>query len=212
MKRSLVVLVALALTAGALAAPAEAGKKKKKKPAPAPVATTFFFHGSVPVGEVEAADHVANGTYMTMSAEEPSGQKTMGLTNYLGGPNTNCAGNALFPTWRGDLTGTVSGDLKVTFSAMATPGGKVAVRAWPDINALTCNESYPTPAAEAIVDLPAGSGNVEATLKNAAGSFPVQGSLMIQISPVLALEGGTPFQGRVQYDDPGAAVTFGLLP
>ena len=140
------------------------------------------------------------GTYMTMDATKPTDAqpKSMGITNYAGGPNTHCAGNGLFPVWVGNLAGQVVGPIKVTFDAVSS-GETLLVRVWPDIDALSCNESYPTPAAQTTVAVPAGPATVTATVPNTATGFAAQEDLMVQISPLDAAP-ITPFLGRVQYD------------
>jgi hypothetical protein len=71
-----------------------------------------------------------------MDPKKPAGPpKSKQITNYLVGPNDQCAGNNLFPVWIGDVKGTVVGKMKLTFTAVSTPG-KVDVRVWPDVASL----------------------------------------------------------------------------
>lgn len=191
-------LVAGLLTAN-LAAPVEAKKKKVK-----PVATTLFLEGESTFGE---EDQLANGTYLKMQTEEGSGEKSIGVPNYVGGPNVNCAGNSLVPVFVGSLAGRVIGDMTVTFDAGATPAAKVEVRVWPDVAAQACNESYIEPAGAAIVDLPAGQGAVEAVIEDL--DFESIGGLMIQITPVI---GAPPSYGRVFYGTADSKVEFSCIP
>jgi hypothetical protein len=212
MKKAIVLALTLALVAGAISAPAALAGKKKKKKAPvaaAPVTTKLFMHGSSPLGEIDAADHIQAGTYFTMDATAGSSEKSMGLVNYVGGPNTACAGNSLFPVWTGRVVGTITGDVKVTFDAMSSPG-KVDVRIWPDIVTQACNEAYPEPAGHVTVDLPPAKGPVEAVIKGV--NFPAQAILMVQITPVLPTEGGTPFLGRMFYDTEASSIEFSCTP
>jgi hypothetical protein len=198
-KLLITALVAGLLTAN-LAAPVEAAKKKKVKP----VATTLFMEGSSNFGE---EDQLANGTYLKLQTAEGSGQKSAGVPNYVGGPNTTCAGNSLVPVFVGSLAGKVVGDMKVTFDAAATPGAKVEVRVWPDLAAQACNESYIAPAGSAIVDLPAGQGTVEAVIEDL--DFEAIGGLMIQVTPVI---GAPPSYSRVFYGTADSKVEFSCIP
>ena len=163
--------------------------------------TCMWLHGTNPDGDAEAAEHTANGTYMQMDPTkptEPVASKSRQITNYGAGPNTQCAGNNLFPVWQGKMAGTITGDMVFTFHAVTSPPTEVKVQVWPDINALSCNESYPKPARETTVELPAGQSEIKAVIKGA--DIKAVGSVMVQITPILATEGGTPFEGRVFYD------------
>ena len=121
-RRAAALLCAVAVVAS-LGSPATAAKKK---PAAKPVETKLFFHGTLPSGEVEVESNP--GVYLRMTPAEASGSepKSYQLTNYFAGPNTECAGNALFPVWVGSTAGKIVGDLKVTLHTIAT-GGSVEV-------------------------------------------------------------------------------------
>ncbi|MGH9198429.1 MAG: hypothetical protein ACRD1T_22185 [Acidimicrobiia bacterium] len=201
MRKALAAILVLGLLAGALSAPAVA-KKKKKKP-PEPVATTLFMEGTSNFGE---EDQIGNGTYLTLVAEEGSGEKSQGIPNYVGGPNTNCAGNSLFPVFVGTVSGQVVGDMKVTFNAISQ-GGKVEVRIWPDINAQACNDAYIPPAASVVVDLPAGEGTVEATIPGV--DFEASSLMMIQLTAVI---GAPPYYARAFYGTADSKVEFSCIP
>lgn len=197
MKRFLSVTLMLALVLGAVAvAPAQAKKKKKK---PAPIPTTLFLDGESTFGE---QDQLGDGTYLKLTAAEGSGEKSMMIPNYAGGPNPNCAGNSLMPVFVGDLSGHVTGDMKVTFNAFSQ-GGAVEVRVWPDVSAQACNESYIEPAGAATVDLPAGEGTVEAVIEGL--DFEAQSVMMIQITPVI---GAPPYYARAFYGTADTKVEF----
>lgn len=197
MRKPLVIALSAGLIAASLATPALAGKKKAK-----PVATTLYLHGNEVVGEVENFGLIASGTFMSMDANEPTGAepKSKFFTNYVGGPNTECAGNDFFPVWVGDVSGKVTGDVKVTFNSIATPGGVIDVRIWPDVASQLCtNETlgafdYPEPAGEVRVNLPAGPGSVEAVIEGV--NFTAGSKLMLQLTPDIA----SPFVGRALYD------------
>lgn len=204
MTKKLIMLAVLsALVAGMVALPAEAAKKKKP---PKPVLTTLYLDGESTFGEEEQAP-VISGKYLKLAAEAGAGEKSMGIPNYVGGPNTNCAGNSLMPVFTGPLAGTVVGEMKVTFDAGATPAQKVEVRVWPDLAAQACNEAYLPPAGSVIVDLPVGRGTVEATIENL--NFTAVGGLMIQITPVI---GAPPGYGRAFYGTDASKIEFSCTP
>ena len=222
MKRFVVSGLVAGLVLSAFVAPGIA-KKPKPKPKPKPVETSLWFHGTQEIGEVSAAQYqvesiTGGGTYNTMDATEPTGGgSSMGITTYAAGPNTNCAGNSLFPVWVGDFIGTIKGDIKVTFFTTSMPA-QVDVRVWPDILATTCNETYPPAARELRVDVPSGDGKVEAVLEGE--DFTSAAKLMVQISPAtMADPAGTerpipPFVGRVFYDSPtkNSGISFACIP
>jgi hypothetical protein len=194
MKKSLALFLALGLTFGLLGGPA-AGKKKKK---PKFVDHVLYFHGTEQFGEMESFSGVSDA-YLPMDPKEPDGSnpRSKQLTNYVAGPNSECAGNTLYPVWLGDLSGRVKGDVTVTFSAISTPG-QVDVRIWPDVTSLLCNfmgdMNYPEPAGETTVDLPPGPAEIEAVIEGV--NFQAESKLMVQITPVNT----PPFFGRVLYD------------
>lgn len=215
MRKPLVIALTAGLVATSLATPAIAGKKKKPKTA-APVATTLYLHGNEVVGEVENYALIASGTFMSMDKNEPTGSepKSKFFTNYVLGPNTECAGNDFYPVWVGDLSGTVTGDVKVTFNSIASPGGAVDVRIWPDVASQLCtNETlgvfdYPEPAGETRVNLPAGPGVVEAVIEGV--NFQAGSKLMLQLTP----DPATPFVGRALYDSTSyvSKIEFNCIP
>jgi hypothetical protein len=195
-------IVALAVVAGlcivGFAGPAQAKKAK-------PVVTTLFLHGSAPLGEGDS--NAANNEFQPMDTAEPEGgqDKSKQITNYLVGPNVQCAGNTLFPVWSGTVKGKIVGDMKLTFSAAGTPG-TVLIRVWPDIaEGPLCNEMMPEPAGEVEASLPAGEGTVEAVIPKV--NFTAKSTLMVQVSPVILVDipdpGGSllsPFFARILYD------------
>jgi hypothetical protein len=219
MKRTIVLIVVGLLTAGLLSGGATAAKKKKAKP----VKTTLYFHGGELVGETESMGSV-NDVPLPMSPEKPSGSepKSKQIINGVVTPNGKCANNNLFVNWKGDVAGTIKGDVKVTFSTVSSPG-QVLVRLWPDIAALSCTSEvsgsadYPEPAGETVVDLPPGTGEVTATLKNVKAK--AIGSLLVQISPAhMDTPAGRqvfpPSFARVLYDTPDFAsrIEFTCIP
>lgn len=198
MKKAFVTALALGLIVAAFGGFSAHAKKAK------PQAVTLYFHGTQYVGETEIPDGVS-GIYRTMDATEPTdpAPKSVNLlaagSGGAGTPNSQCAGNPLFPVWVGDVNGTVVGDLKVSLDSVSLPATKVDVRVWgfvPGIGACDSQgvEGYVEPFAETRVDVPPGPGTIEAVLKNK--KFKTLGKLMVQITPVL--DGAT--ATRVLYD------------
>lgn len=197
-------LITVALVTGLVASaglPAEAKKKKKAKP----VATTLYMDGVETFGEQEQAAVVGTG-YLDLKTEAGTAEKSMGIPNYTGGPNTNCAGNSLMPVFVGDLQGKIVGDMKVTFDAFGQTG-QVELRVWPDVAAQACNEAYIEPAGSVVVDLPAGPGTVEATIEGL--NFDANALLMLQITPVI---GGAPYYARAYYGTDASKIEFSCIP
>ncbi|MFP5352292.1 MAG: hypothetical protein ACLGIB_07005 [Actinomycetota bacterium] len=218
MKRLLIVGLLAGLVASSLLSPAAAGKKKKAKP----VATTLYLHGTERFGEMESFS-VVSDAYLSMDPTKPTGtdSKSKGITNYGVGPNTRCAGNTLFPTYVGELSGAVKGDMKVVLNTIATPGAAVEIRVWPDIASLLCDSAtsadYVEPAASVVVPLTPGQGTVEAVLEDV--DFAAAASLMLQVSPATMDVAGTqrplpPFVGRLLYDSEAApsSISFSCTP
>lgn len=222
MKKAFVAAATLLVAVGLVAGPAGAAKRSKK-----PVPMTFYLHGSEVVGESESFSLVAD-TLLPMDTTEPTGAepKSKFITNYLAGPNTMCAGNNLFPVWRGEVAGTIKGDMKFTFHSVGTPG-PVEVRVWPDVGSSMCDsenpvspsDAYPDPAGAVTVDLPAGHGTTEAVIKGV--NFKAAGTMIVQVSPVVAVDipspGGsilTPFMSRILYDTPefASSLEFSCIP
>lgn len=218
--KKLIAALAVGVLMAAVAAPAIAAKKKAK-----PVTTTLYLHGPTRVGENDSMA-IVNDVFLPMDKNEPTeaAPASRFIVNGVATPNETCAGNNLFPVWTGELSGRVSGDVKLTFSHVGTPGS-VVVRIWPDVGSLLCNSSlsgsadYPEPAGEVTVALPPGTGTVEAVMKGV--KFSAVGSLMVQISPGVAAElpepvGGLfgPFVSRVLYDSPDfpSALEFKCIP
>ena len=195
---AMIVLVGLVASVGAV--PASAKKKKAK-----PVATTLFMEGTSQFGEEDQSP--ASGGYLKLQSAEGSGEKSMGIPNYTGGPNTNCAGNSLMPVFVGPTAGRIVGDMKVSFPAMSSPASAVEIRVWPDVAAQACNEAYIEPAGSVQVDMPAGQGTVEATIEGL--NFTAVGGIMVQITPVI---GGAPSYGRAFYGTADSKVEFSCIP
>lgn len=210
MRKILIAALAASLVGGALIAPATA----KKRPKPQPV--TFFFHGPFVAGEIDYAETTANELqslpdgFQVMDTSEPSqsAPASMGLTNYVRGPNTTCNGNALFPTWQGQVTGKISGDMKVFVNAIAGPATAVSVDLFADTTggceSVTGSTGYLDPVATTEVTLPAGPGETEVVFKGV--NFKTASHIVVMITPVsLPPVADQPIndpasQGRVLYD------------
>lgn len=207
---SITRLAAVGLAAALVAAPLSPATAAKKKPKP--VQTKLLFHGSMPFGEIESR---ANGAYLPMTPAEAGGSepKSYQVTNFGGGPNTQCAGNMYFPVWVGPVAGKIVGDIKVTLHAISS-GGTVDVRVWPDVNSLLCDSAatgameYVEPATSATVSLPPGHGAIEVVLPNT--EFTAQALMMVQVTPVII----PPFFSRVLYDTAefSSGVEFACIP
>lgn len=192
MRKIFATTVALALVAGALSAPALAGKKKSAKPTP----VTLYFHGTEAAGEADIANNATSGSVLPMDVTEPTGSpsKSFPIIDGVATPNEQCSGSPLLPSWSGMLSGRVKGDVKVVFNTVAS-AGSVDVELFVDAGPLSCNETYVAPAAEVTVDLPPGTGTVEAVLEGV--DVPVGGLVTVMINPRNL---DAPAVGRILYD------------
>jgi hypothetical protein len=220
LKRLLVPALTGALVAGALVVPATAKKPK-------PVDTVLYMHGDSVVGEADSSPQVAD-VPLKMDANPPTAQepKSHGIANAVVTPNSQCAGNNLFPVFVGDLKGRIVGDMTLGLQFLSTPG-QVDVRVWTDKFGLLCNSNvsgsaeYPEPAAEATVDLPFGQAGVEVVLHDL--DVVATTNLMVQVSPTVAATVPTPagdesvyapFLARLVYDSTlfSSQVQFSCIP
>jgi hypothetical protein len=209
MKKSIVALCVLGLIGSLLVAPASAGKKKAK-----PVATTMYFHGVQPAGEIDGAQWLADTLQgsatkppQTLDGVEPTGgqPKSQGLRNPA--LNDQCSGLPPgFPTFQGDFAGTIIGDATIT-AYFASPPGTVTARLWTDTPVFSCNDGYVAPASEVVVDVPAGQSEVQITFEH----LNLKGSSWILIE--LLGDGGAT-QGRLLYDSTSAMtrIEFNCIP
>ena len=170
--------------------------------------TTLYLHGETPAGELEFPDDLVNQTWQSMDPSKP--KESLPRSKGLGWSNTRCAGSRFFPVWVGNVTGTIVGSIKVTFTSVSNPQ-EVDVRLW-RTNQQLCNADYPSPMRHKTVSLPAGQGEVTVVLP--PGRFQVAGALMVQISPTMINNTDTPGGGRILYDSAGtlSRVEFDCLP
>lgn len=160
---------------------------------------TFYLHGTETVGELEATGL----GHMSMDTQEPteSDAKSRGITNYVRGPNQQCSGNWLLPTWDGWISGTVEGDVTVVLHTLTHPGASFVVDLFADGGG-ACNEDYVEPVASQIVEFAAGEAETEVVFEDV--SFDVWGALTIMLrapdNPIAGQPTTDPYQGRVYYD------------
>jgi hypothetical protein len=200
-------ILGLATVAGLVLSGSAADAAPAKKPKPVPM--TFYFHGVNRAGEAD--NPPTSSVTASMDTTKPSGadSKSKQITNYIGGPNTNCSGNNLFPVWTGPLTGEIVTDVRVTFTGIGAPSSRVWIRLFQDVEGLVCNDA-PKVAGSAIVDLPAGQGKVDVVIKKV--KLKAKHSFQIQFSPTGEL--GDTSQGRIFYDSTAdmSSVSFSCLP
>lgn len=226
MLKRVVAASVLVLVVTSLTAPAMAKKRKPKPPAPIPVATSLFLHGSQALGELDAVENRVDGRWMVMDGTKPRGgqSKSMFVTNYAVGPNTNCNANRLVPTWVAEMSGEVVGDVKITLRAAAMPA-IIRVSLTPDVVGSQCNDRRVEPAATIDVEVPAGDQTIEVIFPGVR--FSVTRNLALMLSnvnylplpdpppPVPCLScRTTPNQVRLFYDSrsDAAKMEFGCFP
>jgi hypothetical protein len=206
MRKILTLAILAGLVATSLSSTATAAKKK-------PVKTTLFMHGTDPAGEI---DQLVNGTYLKMDSKVPTEDvpKTVGITNYVAGPNDECAGNSLFPVFVGRLSGTVKGNVTVTFFNVGGPGS-IRVRIWPDVTGQLCNQEtlgvhdYVKPAGDATINALPGDNKI--VIKKV--KFKALSALMVQFSPgaMVDVQGPRyipPLVARIAYDSAAFPTTI----
>lgn len=227
MRRTTTLLLATALSTSVLAfAPAidddttEAGdgatttEGEAEATLPDPIDVEMFLHGSDSAQFTDDDDALGDGMKMDRTAPEGDFDSKQ-IFNYVAGPNPSCTGNGLLPTWTGFVgEGTIVGDATLTFDVVASTPGQVQVELWADQGAGSCNEAYVEPDVVTVVDLPAGSGTVEAVLPT-DGLDPAATFLLV----VKPLESGPvafspEHQARMVYDSPdfAASLTFTCQP
>lgn len=210
MKRTLALLTVAALSAS-LAGTSVAAVKKPAPPKP--VKLTYYFHGTSALGNQEQAG--LPGPLMKMDATKPTGTQDKTFVVYGLGvtPNSDCAGNSLYPNWVGAASGTATGTATVSFYAAGTPTSQAVVRLFADTEAQACNDAYPTPLGEATVTLPASPGLVTVQIpitKTGKNPGKLSSSFTVQLSvPLVAPQGA-----MIRYDSTTSpsSVTITCIP
>lgn len=207
MKRIGTALLGLAVLTGIVAAPAVAKKA-------GPVATTLYMHGHMPVGDgLELVNGVQNSTNMLMDATEPGAGAPKSMSYSLPVGNDQCAGNDLFPSWSGNVTGKLASDVKMTAHFAAAPS-TVTARIWLDVPFGACTSSttgaadYREPTSQVEVQIPAGHNEVVIDFPGLKGKKV--GSIMV----VELHTNSAGNQGRVLYDsaDMATRIEFTCVP
>jgi hypothetical protein len=181
---------------------------------PAPIDVEMFLHGADDNEFTDDANALGGAAPMDRTAPEGDFESKQ-ILNYVIGPNPDCTGNGLLPTWSGFVgDGTFVGDATLTFDVVGSTPGQVQVELWADQGAGACNEAYVEPDITTIVDLPAGSGTVEAAIDT--DGFDPQTSILLVVKPVE--QGPVSFQpqhqARMLYDgaDFAASLKFTCQP
>lgn len=214
-KRLVTLGLAASLVTGALVMPAEAKKKKSKPKAAAPVATTMYMHGPSQFGEIDGAQWFADGfapvSPMTLDGVAPTDGQAKSMNYFQPALNDQCTGLPVaFPTFSGNLVGTIVGDAKLTLNFLSAPA-TIKARLWTDVPVFSCNDAYVEPASEVDVVIPGGQSKVEVVFPGL--NLPATTSILIE---VLAYS-GTDYKGqlgRLLYDSTTAdsKIEFGCVP
>jgi hypothetical protein len=215
MKKYLALLLVATLAFGIAGGSAAAKKKKKKKAKP--VETTLYMHGPSQFGEVDGVEWFAGGgagmSPLTLDTNEPGAGQPKSM-NYFSPPfNDQCTGLPLaFPTFNGDVTGTIVGDATLKLNFLSAPATGVLARIWADVPPFSaCNDAYIEPASEVAFDIPAGRNEVEVVFEDL--NLKSQSFVLIE---VLAMSGADwrGQTGRLLYDsaDAASSFTFNCLP
>ena len=205
MRKLILSIAILAVAVSSLGAPALAAKTK---------ATTLYLHGKAPVQEAYINEMWLDSIWMTMDATEPTkaDPSSMNVTNYVGGPNTDCDGNGLLPVWKGDFAAKFKGDAKVTLHTVATPAATMIASLYADPtgtcagNAATGPAEAPQPVGQVEVEVAPGPAATEIVFKKL--NFKSLGSLALQ----LHIPNASPGQVRVLFDSATYPSNVQLLP
>jgi hypothetical protein len=185
---------------------ATATETPTEPPAPVYEDLTFYLHGTERVGDVDASTLAS----MKMDTTAPTATETASrqIINYVRGPNTQCSGSWLFPSWDGEMEGQVQGTVKVTLQTVTHPNNSFVVDLFADGGG-GCNESYVAPVATKTVSFAPGQATSEILFEDVDFAVGSQLTLMVRppdgptvdapapVGPQSTLE---PHQGRVFYD------------
>ena len=162
-----------------------------------PETVTLNLHGTEAVGE---RDTVVGRNFLAMDPAPPSAtEKSMNVTNYLAGPNTDCEGNALVPTWQYAFDGpvTMDGPLEIKLHTVALPESPIEVKLFADGDG-TCtfgDDKADAPSLVYTVTPAVGQSVTTITVKRARITRPFESLTLMLNAPILA-----PSQVRVFYD------------
>lgn len=208
MRRIVVVMVVAALVAGAFTTVADAAKKTK------PVVTKLYAHGNYPIGDwMEFVGSISDDTHMMMDAQEPEGGAPKSMSFSLPVGNPECTGNPLFPSWEGQVTGTILNKVTLHGHFASAPATAIA-RLWVDIPFSSCTsetagvDNFKPPVAEVEVEVPAGHSELEIVF-DGLGKLKVKSNMILELH-----QNGAANQGRVLYDSADLAthVMFKCIP
>jgi hypothetical protein len=206
--------LALAVVFSALTVTAVSATAAPKAKGPKPVTVVHHFHGDQPTGEVHYVNALNTPGFQVMDTTAPTGAsaKSAGVTNYTGGPNTDCSGNELFPVWSGAINGAPVGDVTVDLVLQGVVGGgQVEVKVFADIFEGGCNELAVPALGGTTITLASGQTSAKAVIKGINKKAKAYSSLLVQVSPVPLQP---PFIARVAYDAASAdsKMTFTCIP
>ena len=162
-----------------------------------PETVTLNLHGTQAIGE---RDTVVGRKFLTMDTAPPSAtEKSMNVTNYVVGPNTDCEGNALVPTWQytSDIPMTMDGPLEIKLHTLALPDSPIDVKIYADGDGdCTYEDTTADPPALAYTVTPeTGQGVTTIKMKRARITKPFTSLTLMLHAPRLS-----PSQVRVFYD------------
>lgn len=209
MRRTMVLVLIMTLLFGSVVS-AQAAKKKAK-----PVETVLYMHGNYPIGDlVEWVSSISEDTKMIMDTEEPTGSmpKSMAFGPPVVG-NVQCTGNQLFPSWEGEVTGTIVKNVTWKAHVVSAPATVVA-RLWVDVPFGSCTseaagvDEFVDPVAEVEVEIPPGHNEIEIVFEK-LGKLQVQTNMIVEIHRPVDTE-----QGRILYDsaDMATQILFPCIP
>jgi hypothetical protein len=164
-----------------------------------PIDYALYLTGEQQISELELPSRWPSGSYRQMSEDEPTSSDAKGLwvTNYAAGPNTNCSGNGLVPTWEVFFEGTITDDVTVVLHAMSAPGARLDVRLFADVGSGMCNDNYKAPIAGKVVEIGSGSDEVEIVFEGV--DAVVRDNLTLMVTA-----GSQTSQSRLEFDSTAA--------
>lgn len=174
---------------------------------PDPVEFVFHLHGDEEVAYTDDEVYATSGNQTMDTAPAEGDFQSRQFLNYVGGPNSACSDNALFPTWTGFVgEGTITSDATLRIDVAGSLGGTVEVRLWTDTGG-GCNEANVPPHAVTTANLPIGTGSFEVAIP--AGGLDPTFELKVMLVPT-----SPDAQARLLYDgaDYDATLSFTCQP